>query len=417
MLKLYLYGFLNRIRSSRRLERECIRNIEVMWLINKLTPDYKTIADFRRDNSAALKQVFKQFMIICREWDLFGKEVVAIDGSKFKASNSKKNNYNDKKLARHLKYINEKISEYMKMLDETDDDESNNRRLTSEEIEKRIKELSDRRAKYEDIKEQIAQNEKKEISTVDPDARLMYSNNNGVDVSYNVQATVDSKHNLVADVEVINNAADSGQLYPMALRAKEVLGVNEITVLADKGYSNNHKDLIKCEENGITTYAALQNKPSIDEEGKFSADNFKYDEKNDTYTCPQGQNLYFHRCRTVYTTNYRDYKNFRACKKCPVRDRCTTSKKGRVISRSEAAKTIENMINRIQKNPQIYKRRQMIVEPVFGSIKRSMGFTYFLTRGFEKVRAEASLAFCAYNIRRVINIMGVKEIVRRLRTV
>lgn len=151
MLKLYLYGFLNRIRSSRRLEGECIRNIEVMWLINKLTPDYKTIADFRRDNSAALKQVFKQFMIICREWDLFDKEVVAIDGSKFRASNSKKNNYNDKKMARHLKYINEKISEYMKMLDELDDEESNNKRLTCEEIKKRIKELSDRRAKYEDI--------------------------------------------------------------------------------------------------------------------------------------------------------------------------------------------------------------------------------------------------------------------------
>jgi transposase len=232
MLKVYIYGFLNRIRSSRRLEQECKRNVELMWLLNKLTPDYKTIADFRRDNSKALKQVFRQFTVICREWDLFSKEIVAVDGSKFKASNSKRNNYSDKKLARQIRYINGKIDEYIQILENTDEEEINVRKPKPEEIEKRIKELSERKKKYEDMKIQIAGSEENELSTIDPDARLMYSNNNGVDVSYNVQATVDIKHNLVADIEVINNASDSGQLYPMAERAKEILEVEKIEVTA-----------------------------------------------------------------------------------------------------------------------------------------------------------------------------------------
>lgn len=417
MLKVYIYGFLNRVRSSRRLEQECKRNVELMWLINKLTPDYKTIADFRRDNSQALKQVFRQFTVICREWDMFNKEIVAIDGSKFKASNSKKNNYSDKKLARQLKYINEKIDEYIQILENTDEIESSVRNPNTEEIKNRIKELSDRKKKYEDMKKHIAESGENELSTIDPDARLMYSNNNGVDVSYNVQATVDIKHNLVADIEVINNASDSGQLYPMAERAKEILDVEKITVLIDKGYSKKYQDLIDCENNNIITYAAIQESRSIDGNSEYSADNFKYDEQNDTYICPTGEILSFWHGRVINKLDYRDYANFKACKSCPVRGKCTTARKGRVISRSEAAQTIMAIKKRMRANPELYKHRQMMNEPVFGTIKRAMGFTYLLTRGFEKVTGEVSLAFCAYNMRRAINIMGVKEIIRRLQTV
>lgn len=417
MLKLYLYGFLNRVRSSRRLESECQKNVEVMWLLNKLTPDYKTIADFRRDNSIAMKQVFSQFVVTCRDWDLFSKEILAIDGSKIRASNSKRRNYSKKKLARHIKYIDEKINEYMRILDDTDTEERNTKQLTTDEIQGRIKELLERKDTYEKMKKQMDESESNQISTVDPDAKLMASSNNGVDVSYNVQATVDSKHNLVADIEVINNASDSGQLYPMASRAKEILDMEEITVLVDKGYSNNYQDLMACEKNGITTYAAIANRPSMDGGENYRADKFKYNEQDDTFTCPQGQILKYYRTREMQGLKHKVYRNYSVCKGCLLKDQCTKSKKGRTINRSEAAKTIDNIVRRMQENPQLYKRRQMIVEPVFGTVKRAIGFTYFLTRGIKKVNAEAALAFCAYNLRRVINIMGVDEMIRRLRIV
>jgi hypothetical protein len=385
-----------------------------MWLLNKLTPDYKTIADFRRDNSLALRQVFKQFTLLCRDWDLFSKEIIAVDGSKFRASNSKKSNYSEKKLTRLLKYIEEKTNEYLKTLDTTDHEESCLPKLSATEIKNRIKELKERKTKYEDMRQRIQNSNENELSVVDPDSRLMYSNNNGVDVSYNVQATVDMRHNLVVDVEIINNASDSGQLLPMAKSAKEILGVDKIIILADKGYSQKHTDLIECEKNDITVYAAMQEKCAPAGDSRYSMDNFKYLVETDTYLCPADNELSFWRSRKTGELNYREYANFKACKVCSERNNCTTAKKGRTICRSEAAQTIEAMKKRMKENPKLYKMRQMMNEPVFGTIKRAMGFTYFLVRGFEKVKAEASLFFCAYNLSRMINILGVSEIVRRL---
>lgn len=420
MIKLYLYGYMNNVRSSRQLERECKTDLEVMWLLCKQTPDHKTIADFRKENKNALVNVNTEFVLFCKGCNLFSNKLIAIDGTKIRASNSKKNIYTDKKLTWHINYIEDKIKEYMQFIDETDkkeNDNKNNGKSTKDEIEKSIKKLEERKLKHEKMKEQIAEGPEKEISTVDPDARLMVSSNKGIDSGYNLQAVVDSKYNLVASFDVINNASDSGQLYRMASKAKEVLGVDEITALADKGYSNNHKDLIDCDNDKITVYAALQKQPSIDEEGKYSANKFKYDEENDCYICPQGQTLYFHRTRKEKELEYRDYTNYRACENCPARDKCTKSKKGRVISRSEAAKVIENMINRMQENIELYKLRQMIVEPVFGTIKRAMGFTYFLLRGLEGVIAEAALILCAYNMRRAIKIMGVNEMIKKIRAI
>lgn len=417
MLKLYLYGLLNRIRSSRKLEAECRRNVEVMWLMRRLMPDYKTIADFRRDNAKPLKLVFTQFMILCRDWDLFGARVVAIDGSKFKACNSKKNNFSDKKLTRQLQYIDEKIEGYMTELEETDNQEKALSKPSVEAIEQRIAELSERRNKYENMKEHIRESGENEISTIDPDARLMYSNNNGVDVSHNVQATVDGKHNMVVDIEVTHNASDSGQLYPMAQRAKEALGVDDLTVLADKGYSKKHSDLMDCEKENITVYAAMQELPGLGRNEDYKTDQFTYDEQEDVYICPQGQKLSHWRSREIGGMNYRDYANRSACRQCPMKDQCTTAKKGRTISRSEAASTIARMQCRMKENPQLYKRRQMMNEPVFGCIKRSMGFTYYLTRGHDNVSAETAMVFCAYNIKRALKILGTKEMIARLQGV
>jgi len=223
---------LNRIRSSRKLEAEAGRNVELMWLLKKLKPDLKTIADFRKDNKKAIKNVFKQFNLLCKEWELFGCEVIAVDGSKFRACNSKRNNYNAKKIKRHLKYIDDKISNYLKELDSNDQEEADTQIPSAEEIKKRIEELKKRKAKYQAMQKEMKEKKIEEISTTDPDARLMKVNNNGADVCYNVQTAIDQKNKLIVDYDVINNAADQGNLYEMAEKAKETLGVEEIKAIS-----------------------------------------------------------------------------------------------------------------------------------------------------------------------------------------
>jgi len=221
MLKLYIYGYLNRIRSSRRLEAEAARNLELIWLMRKLKPDFKTIADFRKDNKKALIQVFREFSLLCKDWGLYGREIVAIDGSKFRASNSKRNNYNEKKLNRHIKYIEDKIKQYMEDLEEGDAAEAGIPKSTAEEINQRIKELQERKVKYQEKLEELQKSNDTEVSTTDPDARLMAVNNNGIEVSYNVQTVVDAKHSLIVDTEVTNNPTDYDQLSNMAKKSSE----------------------------------------------------------------------------------------------------------------------------------------------------------------------------------------------------
>jgi transposase len=237
LLKLYLYGYLNRIRSSRKLESEASRNLEVIWLLSGLKPDFKTIADFRKDNKEAVKKVFKQFSLLCKEWGLYGQTLVAVDGSKFRASNSKKKNFNEKKLNRHLKYIDTKIEQYLNELEEGDQSEANTHKPNAAEIKQHIQELKERKKKYEEMLETIKENEVSEISLTDPDARQMSTNNNGIDICYNVQTVVDEKHSMIVDYDVINNAADLGQLNQISKRAQNVFDTEEINVLADKGYT------------------------------------------------------------------------------------------------------------------------------------------------------------------------------------
>jgi len=413
LLKLYLYGYMNRIRSSRRLETEAGRNLELFWLLRRLKPDFKTIADFRKDNPKAIKGVFKQFNMLCKDWDLYGKQVIAVDGSKFRASNSKRNNFTEKKIKRQLKYLDEKIDIYLNELDNNDADEIDIHLPSEAEIKKRIEELKSRKDKYLNMQEEMKATGATEISTTDPDARLMAVNNNGVEVSYNVQTAVDQKHKLVVDSEVINNPADQGQLSNMAKKAKEVLEAEEIKVLADKGYYAT-KDLVECETNGIETYVPKQRFTGNVENTDFQPDKFKYDKEQDIYICPAGQVMHPGRIREDKGVKYQVYKNNRACKQCPLKDQCSKSSSGRTIHRNLAQERLDEIDRRTRENKELYLQRQMIVEHPFGTVKRIWGFSYFLTRGVESVRAENKLHFLAYNMRRVINILGVEEIVRRL---
>lgn len=415
LLKLYLYGYLNRTRSSRRLEHEAGRNIEVIWLLKKLKPDFKTIADFRKDNKKALKKVFREFNKLCDEWDLFGKEIVAVDGSKFRASNSKKNNYSKKKLERHIKYINEKINKYMDELDENDEIEEVDRKPDSGEVQSIIKKLRERKQKYEEYQKRLEESGENEISTTDPDARLMCNNNNSVDVNYNVQVAVDSKHKLIADFKVSKKPNDLGQLKGMARRVIKLCRGKAFTLLADKGYYKA-TDLKKCVELGLVPYVSKQVYSNGTGNREFYNDKFQYDKEQDVYICPAGKVL--NRGKTRKTKGKiigYNYRNYKACQECKVVNECTRSKKGRMITRHVDQDFLDTIDEQTNLNIETYKLRQMIVEHPFGTIKRSWGAYYFLTRGISSVSAETALTFLAYNMKRAINVLGTEEILRRLK--
>lgn len=414
MLKLYLYGYMNRITTSRRLEAEAGRNIELMWLLRKLKPDNRTISEFRRQNKEAIQKVFRQLVTLCKDWDLFGMEVVAVDGSKFRACNSKKNNFNEKSLDRKIKYIDEKLEEYMSELDQNDESEKGSRVPDKEEIKKRVKELRVRKETYQKYQEELKEKGINEISTTDPDARLMAVNNNGVDVCYNVQTVVDNKNKLVVDYNVINNPTDHGQLGEMAGRAKKIFEVDSIKALGDKGYYNAD-DLKACEVEGIITYVAKQVFSNATGERKFYSDKFVYNKEKNVYICPAGYELSCTIKRVTEKTKRLNYKNIKACSGCEYKNLCTKSEDGRVIARTVDQDFLDTVDQRTSENKELYKTRQMIVEHPFGTIKRGWGLSYFLTRGTESVKTEVSLAFLAYNTKRVINILGVKEILKRLR--
>ena len=415
LLKLYLYGYLNRIRTSRRLETEASRNIEVIWLMNKLKPDFKTIADFRKDNKKALKNVFREFNRLADGWGLFGKELVAIDGTKFRADNSKKNNFTEKKIDRHLKYINEKIELYMKELDEGDRAEACEIAPSTEEVKKRIQKLHNRKGKYTEMVNQLAQEESRELSTTDPDARQMYNRNGGVEIGYNVQTTVDAEHSLIMDFKVTQNPNDLGELDNMALRAKKLFGGKDFEALADKGYYKAD-DLKKCVKHGIQPYVSKQSFSNGTGNEDYYPNKFIYDKDKKTYTCPQGIELTYYRERKAKgkVIGY-GYRNYKACEKCQFKDLCTKSKKGRDIFRHVDQDFLDTIDQQFEQNIKTYKLRQMIVEHPFGTIKRNWGAYYFLTRGKASVTTEISLSYLMYNMKRVISILGVEEILRRLR--
>jgi transposase len=401
LFKLYIYSYYEKIRSSRNIEKECTRNIEAMWLIDGIVPDHKCISDFRKNNKKAIKTAFIEFVEICDVLGLLNKSLTAIDGSKFRASNARKKHLTIKKANKKIEHFQKMIDEYNKELDENDS--------LSDETTKKIENAQNKIQELESTLKLMQEQSISEISETDPDCRLMGLANMGYELSYNVQNAVDSKNDIIIATDVVNSPADQGQLYRIAEQAAEILNTTEgqpLTILADKGYFES-KDIQKCEDD--PRFIAIVAK--LDEKGKegYKKSDFKYDEENDCYICPKNQILH----RTG--KKHKNYCNRKACKSCEFKDQCTTDKRGRKISRNDHEEAMEVITARYIENKELYKQRQMIVEHPFGTVKRSLSFTYFLTRGFENVKTENRLHMLTYNIKRVLNIFDTPSLVRLLK--
>jgi transposase len=407
LLKLYVYGYLNEISSSRKLERETQRNVEVMWLLRRLTPDHKTIANFRKDNVAVLPKVFREFSKLCRELDLFGAELVGIDGSKFRASNGKDRNFNEAKLKQRLQRIEEKIARYLKALTAADEAESEEPAAGTTELQAKLEVLRERHKNYEAMRQELAESGKKQISLTDADARLM-KGRQGQHVSYNVQIAVDSKHKLIADFAVTNEANDVNCLSPLALSVQRELGVKELRVVADRGYYNS-AEIKTCEDAGIEVHMERAARPSPP--GIFPLEQFSYDERQDAYRCPAGKRLTFRR-----HDKERQAKCYwtEACRRCPLKSQCTSGKGVRQIKRPLGQEATERMVQRVAANPEVLALRKELVEHPFGTIKRQMRRDHMLLRGQTKVTGETSLTLLAYNIKRVLQLLDVDQLITAL---
>ena len=413
LLKLYIYGYLNRIRSSRRLEQESHRNVEVMWLTGKLTPDHKTIANFRRDNREAIREVCRSFTLFCRELDLFGGELVAIDGSKFKAVNSRSKSFNKKKLQQAIQKLDEDIDHYLDEMDEADEEEPQDKKLTAEELQQKIDEMKRMREEAKELENDLDESGQSQISLTDPDSRMMpVSGDRRTDVCYNVQVCVDEKHKLIPDHEVTNAITDRDLLSYMAKRAKDLLGVDDLEVLADMGYYHG-KEIKACIEEGITPFVPKPRTSSSRKHGLFSKEDFRYDLEQDCYWCPAGQKLTF---RFQTTEKDRDIKYYAtsACSQCPIKAQCTRSKDGRRISRWVDEDLLDEMERRVQENKEKMKLRKRLAEHPFGTIKHHWDQGHFLTRKLPNVRSEMALTILAYNIKRTIKILGVQKMIEAL---
>ena len=413
LLRLYIYGYLNRVRSSRRLENEADCNVELMWLLRRLTPDFKTIADFRRDNLKAIQKVCRSFTLFCRECDLFGGELIAIDGSKFKAVNSRRRNFSKRKLNSFIKKIDQQIEDYLNDLDEKDDLEAEVHKPTAEEIQEKIKSLKERKGNLGKLLDELEASGETQVSFTDPDSRSMpLGQNHGTQVGYNVQVSVDAKNYLIIDHDVTNEVNDFNQLDRMAFRAKEILQVDKLEVLADKGYYDGGQ-IKACLKKGITPTIPKANTSANRKRGLFTKQDFRYDQETDCYNCPAGEIMTF-RFQTTEKDRQIKYYATSSCKHCKIKNRCTRSKDGRRITRWVDEYLLDEMQRRIEDNPDLLTRRKAIVEHPFGTIKLSMDQGYFLMKGIPKTSAEMSLSFLAYNIKRVINILGVPKMIEAL---
>ena len=401
LLKLFVYGYLNHIRSSRQLEKECKRNIEVMWLMKELVPDHNTISNFRRDNEKAIKKVFRYTVSIAKQFDLIGGKLVAGDSTKLRAQNSKKNNFNEGKIERHIAYIDSRLEEYSKALETADDD---NKKIIEEEIKKH----KGRKDNYENMQRTLDETGEVQISTSDPESRQLMTRNNISEVAYNVQTVVDAKHHLPIDYKVTSDN-DSRALSGMLRRAKAILGTTDFTALYDKGYHTGC-EIKMAVTSGIDIMVAIPGIASVAPDANYNMSHFIYDEINDTYTCPQQQVLTTNgnpyqksKNRNYYTVKH--YKT-NACPLCPTRALCTKNVKGRLIERSEFTPYIDQNKRNIEARPELYRQRQSIVEHPYGTIKRQWGFYYVITkRSIKRASSDVGFMFIAYNLRRLMNII------------
>ena len=407
LLKLYVYGYLNRVRSSRRLEAETHRNIEVIWLLRHLKPDFKTIADFRRDNRRAFRPVFREFVLLCRQLDLFGRELLAVDGTRIKAVNNKDRNFTRASLAQFLKLADAKLADYLHRLDQGDVTENGTTGSRVENLAEKIAAIRKRRTRCQDMLAELDRTGEDQISLTDPDSRAMAAHTR-VAVGYNVQVAVDAKHKLIVEQQVTNQVLDMGQLTQTAEPAKEVLGVETIAVVADKGYFKI-EDIEACENAGMVPYVPRpQRGPSV-KAGLFRKDEFSYDAAGDSFVCPAGQRLHPYTSSFLRGLTKINYTNKLACDDCAIRSRCTNGR-FRTVSRLENEAVLDRVQARLAERPDVLSRRRETVEHPFGTIKQWMNQGAFLMRGLEKVRAEFSLTALAYNLRRVLNIVGFSDL-------
>jgi len=422
LAKLYVYGYLNGIRSSRKLEQACKVNIELWWLLSHQKPCYKTIADFRKDNPEGFRNLFVQFREFCHNLDLYGKKIVAIDGSKFRGQNSMKNNYNQRKIDKQLDYLNQQYADYAKELDKNDSYDSDNKIKNK---------LDKRKTKYDNLQQQLDATVETQISTSDPDTRALPLHMRIVQVGYNLQSAVDAKHKLIAEYDVTNKN-DNRALAPMALKTREALNLKDsdkLTVLADKGYHTGDQ-LHQCHDNNISTLVAVPRKRKLKDKSKpdfLTKENFVFDKKKNTYTCPEGhtlihQNTYKRKKKGLpIGAPFDRYKmDWEICKVCPHYEQCVSignrnKKAGRYIDRVQTDGAIVRNKRMVSRRKKLYRTRQEIVEHPFGTIKRQWGYNHTLMKTIPKVSTEFSIITLCYNIRRVMSILGINEFLKALK--
>ena len=409
MLKLYIYGYLNRVQSSRRLEREARRNVELMWLTGRLAPDHKTVADFRRDNGEAIRAACAQFVMLCRELRLFSGAVAAIDGSKFKAVNTRDKNFTATKLRKRIEQVEAHIAGYLQDLDTADRQESEATTARTVRLKDKITLLRRQMEALRVMEAQVAASPDRQVSLTDPDARSMATSGRGSGiVGYNVQSAVDAEHHLIVAHEVVMTGSDRGQLSAMAAKAKAAMGVDGLEVLADRGYFSG-EEILACERAGVTPYVPKPFTSGAKADGRFGKQDFVYIPKQDSYRCPAGQHLSRHMTTVEKGLVLHRYWDLASCRACPIKGRCTPSPMRRV-TRWEHEAVIDAMQTRLDLAPQSMRSRRKIVEHPFGTIKAWMGSTHFLMKRLKNVRTEISLHVLAYNMKRVIAILGAKPL-------
>lgn len=406
LLKLYIYGYLNQVQSSRRLEREAGRNVEVMWLMGRLVPDHKTIANFRKDNGSAIRKVCAQFVGLCRQLNLFVDASVAIDGSKFKAVNTRDKNFTNGKVKRRMDQIEESVGRYLHQLDSADRQEpSHARTMTTERLDSKITTLKEEMHRLQKLEDLMLATPGQQISLTDPDARSMATSGRGSGmVAYNVQSAVDTKHHLIVAHEVTNSGSDRSQLSNMAKQAKAVLKTNKLDVVADRGYFKS-EEILACDKAGITVTLPKPQTSNNKLRGRFVKQDFRYLAEDDVYLCPANERLVYYYSNVERGLTLRRYWT-NACQFCVIKEKCTTAKQRR-ITRWEHEHILEAVQQRLDENPQKMRLRRETVEHPFGTIKSWMGYTHFQMKTLKRVGTEMALHVLAYNIKRVINIIGI----------
>ncbi|MDB4409854.1 IS1182 family transposase [Gammaproteobacteria bacterium] len=410
LLKLYIYAYLNRVQSSRRIEREAQRNVELMWLTERLSPDHKTISDFRKDNSQAIRGVCREFVVLCRRLNLFTQALVVIDGSKFKAVNNRDRNFTRAKMKRRLSQVEASLDRYFEQLDQADREESSIADVKTINLKDKIATLKEEMARLSALEVQMHAAPDKQISLTDPDARSMKTRGNGI-VGYNVQTAVEAEHHLIVAHEVTNQGSDRSQLSPMAKQAREAMDAEDLTAVADAGYFKS-KEILSCHEAGITANVPKPETSDKRAKGLFGRKDFQYIPDKDEYRCPANEYLIWR-----YTTEENGLTVHRYwssnCQACALKSQCTTGRERRV-TRWEHETILEAMQERLDCDPEIMRVRRQTVEHPYGTLKLWMGSNHFLTRTLKQVSTEMSLHVLAYNLKRVMNILGIKPLIQAM---